>query len=126
VRGKTVAVLGLTFKPETDDMRDSPSIPIVGRLVGDGATIRAFDPEGMEQAVKFMPEGVQYCQNALDAAQGADVLVVITEWNEFRAMDPARLAQAMRGRVVVDLRNIYDPAAMRAAGFTYSGIGRAN
>jgi len=124
VRGKTIGVLGLTFKPETDDMRDSPSIPIIGRLAGDGAVIRAFDPEGMEQAVKHLPENVTYCQNALDAAKDADVLVVITEWNEFRALDPTRLAGAMRGRVIVDLRNIYDPAAMRAAGFTYAGIGR--
>ena len=125
VRGKTIAVLGLTFKPETDDMRDSPSIS--DRLPGwpsDGATIRAFDPEGMEQARAVLPGSVVYCRDALDAAAGADALVVITEWNEFRALSPDRLRDAMRGRVLVDLRNVYDPTAMRQAGFDYHGIGR--
>jgi UDPglucose 6-dehydrogenase len=124
VRGKTIAVLGLTFKPETDDMRDSPSLSIVSRLAGDGATIRAFDPEGMEQARPLLPEQVHYCADALDAAAGADALVLITEWNEFRALSPGRLRDAMRGRVLVDLRNVYDPIAMRQAGFDYHGIGR--
>jgi len=124
VRGKTIAVLGLTFKPETDDMRDAPSIPIVGRLVEDGATLRVYDPEGMEQARAVLPPEVMYCRDALDAAAGADILVVITEWNEFRAIEPARLREAMRGDVVVDLRNLYEPAAMRAAGFRYLSIGR--
>jgi UDPglucose 6-dehydrogenase len=124
VRGKTIAVLGLTYKPETDDMRDAPSIPIISRLVEDGATVRAFDPEGMDQAVPLLPPSVAYCQNALEAASGADALVVVTEWNEFRALAPERLAAAMRGRVVVDLRNVYDPEAMRAAGFEYQCVGR--
>jgi UDPglucose 6-dehydrogenase len=124
VRGKTIAVLGLTFKPETDDMRDAPSIPVVGRLVEDGATVRAFDPEGMEQARPLLPPGVVYCRDALDAASGADLLIVLTEWNEFRAIDPARLCEAMRGDLVIDLRNLYEPAAMRAAGFRYQSIGR--
>jgi UDPglucose 6-dehydrogenase len=124
VRGKTIAVFGLTFKPETDDMRDAPSIPIVGRLVEDGATIRAFDPEGMEQARPVLPPSVIYCRDALDAASGADLLIVITEWNEFRAIEPARLREAMQGDLVMDLRNLYEPAAMRAAGFRYQCIGR--
>jgi UDPglucose 6-dehydrogenase len=124
VRGKTIAVLGLTFKPETDDMRDAPSIPIVGRLVEDGATVRTYDPEGMEQARAVLPPSVTYCRDALDACAGADLLVVVTEWNEFRAIEPARLAAAMRGDQVVDLRNLYEPAAMRAAGFRYHSIGR--
>jgi UDPglucose 6-dehydrogenase len=124
VRGRTIAVLGLTFKPETDDMRDAPSVPIVGRLVEDGATVRAFDPEGMEQARPLLPECVVYCRDALDAADGADILVVVTEWNEFRAIEPQRLREAMRGKLVIDLRNLYEPAAMRAAGFVYSSIGR--
>jgi UDPglucose 6-dehydrogenase len=124
VRGKTVAVLGLTFKPETDDMREAPSIPIVLRLIEGGATVRAFDPEGMDQAAPLLPAGVVYCQNALEAATGADALVLTTEWNEFRALAPERLAAAMRGRVLVDLRNVYEPAAMRAAGFEYQCIGR--
>jgi UDPglucose 6-dehydrogenase len=124
VRGKTIAIFGLTFKPETDDMRDAPSIPIVGRLAEDGATIRAFDPEGMEQARAVLPTTVIYCRDALDAAQGADLLIVLTEWNEFRAIDPARLREAMHGDLVMDLRNLYEPAAMRAAGFRYQCIGR--
>jgi len=124
VRGKTIAVLGLTFKPETDDMRDAPSLAIVSRLAGDGAIIRAFDPEGMEQAKPLLPDGITYCAGALDAAKGADALVLITEWNEFRAIAPDRLRDAMAGRVLVDLRNVYDPAAMRAVGFEYHGIGR--
>jgi UDPglucose 6-dehydrogenase len=125
VRGRTIAVLGLTFKPETDDMRDSPALAIVSRLAGDGATIRAFDPEGMEQARPLLPESVIYCTDALDAVSGADALVVITEWNEFRALPPARLGEAMRGRVLVDLRNVYDPVAMRQYGFAYYDIGRS-
>jgi UDPglucose 6-dehydrogenase len=125
VRGKTIAILGLTFKPETDDMRDAPAVPIVDRLVEAGATVRAFDPEGMRQAQKILPPQVEYCRDAMHAAEGADALVVITEWNEFRALDPERLANVMRGRVLVDLRNIYDPAAMIKAGFDYTGIGRS-
>lgn len=124
VRGKTLAVLGLTFKPETDDMREAPSIPILWRLAEDGAVLRAYDPEGMEQAKKLLPPGITYCTDALDAARGADALLLLTEWNEFRALSPERLAGAMQGRVLVDLRNVYDPAAMRAAGFEYQCIGR--
>ncbi len=124
VRGKTVAVLGLTFKPETDDMRESPSLPIVARLIGDGAIVRAFDPEGMDQARPLLPDAVVYCRDAMDAATGADALVLLTEWNEFRALSPARLAAAMHGTVVVDLRNVYDPVAMRQAGLAYQSIGR--
>jgi UDPglucose 6-dehydrogenase len=124
VRGKTIGVLGLTFKPETDDMRDSPSIPIVSRLIEDGATVRAYDPEGMQQARAVLPDSLVYCHDALDAVAGADVLVLITEWNEFRALSPVRLRDAMRGRVMVDLRNVYDPVAMRQSGFEYHGIGR--
>ena len=124
VRGKTIAVLGLTFKPETDDMRDAPSLSIVSRLVSDGARIRAFDPEGMDQARPLLPPDVEYCRDALDAASGADALVLVTEWNEFRALSPARLRDTMRGQVLVDLRNVYDPLAMRRAGFSYHGVGR--
>ena len=125
VRGKTIAILGLTFKPDTDDMRDSPAIPIVSRLLEDGADVRVYDPEGMEAARTLLPWSVTYCRDALDAAQGADATVLITEWNQFRALSPARLAAAMRGRVLIDLRNIYDPVAMRRAGLEYHGIGRA-
>ena len=124
VRGKTIAVLGLTFKPETDDMRDAPSLSIVARLAGEGAAIRAFDPEGMQQAKPLLPGSVTYCRDAFDAARGADALVLITEWNEFRALSPTRLRDAMRGTVLVDLRNVYDPVAMRQAGFHYHCVGR--
>jgi UDPglucose 6-dehydrogenase len=124
VRGKTVAVLGLTFKPETDDMRDAPSLPIVARLVEDGATVRAYDPQGMDQARPMLPPSVVYCRDAMDAVQQADALLVLTEWNEFRALAPARLRQAMRGGVAIDLRNVYEPAAMVDAGFAYHSIGR--
>ena len=124
VRGKTIAVLGLTFKPETDDMRDSPAIAVVARLAEDGAKVRAYDPEGMDAARPMLPATVEYCRDAMDAAQGADALVLVTEWNQFRAISPARLAATMRGRVLVDLRNVYDPVAMRQAGFAYHGIGR--
>ena len=124
VRGKTIAIFGLTFKPETDDMRDAPSIPIVGRLAEDGAHIRAFDPAGMEQARPMLPQSVAYCRDALDAATGADLLVVVTEWNEFRAIAPERLREAMRGDLIVDLRNMYERASMVAAGLRYQSIGR--
>jgi len=124
VRGKTIAVLGLTFKPETDDMRDSPSLTIVSRLVDDGARIRAFDPEGMETAKPLLPPSVTYCADAPDAVTGADAVVVVTEWNEFRALAPARLKALMSGNVVVDLRNIWDPVAFRQAGLRYQSIGR--
>ncbi len=124
VRGRTVAIFGLTFKPETDDMRDAPSVPIVGRLAEDGALIRAFDPAGMEQARPMLPDSVLYCRDALDAAAGADLLVVVTEWNEFRAIAPERLREAMRGDLIVDLRNMYERASMEAAGLRYLSIGR--
>ena len=110
VRGKTIAVLGLTFKPETDDMRDAPSLSIVSRLAGDGATIRAFDPEGMDQARQLLPDGVIYCtRRAGCRARAPTRWCSITEWNEFRALAPTRLRDAMRGHVVVDLRNVYRP-----------------
>jgi UDPglucose 6-dehydrogenase len=126
VRGKTIAVLGLTFKPETDDMRDAPSLSIVSRLVEEGATVRAFDPEGMTAARPLLPEEVVYTQDALQALEGADALVLITEWNEFRALSPERLTKSMRGRVVVDLRNVFDPAPMKQAGLDYTSVGRPN
>jgi UDPglucose 6-dehydrogenase len=124
VRGKRIGVLGLTFKPETDDMRDAPAIPIVSRLVEDGARVRAYDPEGIDQARPLLPPTVEYARDAIDAAADCDALVIITEWNEFRAIAPERLAEAMRGRIVVDLRNVYDPAVMAAAGFAYHSVGR--
>ena len=124
VHGKTVAVLGLTFKPETDDMRDAPSVAIVNRLAEEGALIRAYDPVGMDHARTMLPGSVAYCTDAYDAVAGADVLVLVTEWNEFRALAPDRLCALMRGRLVMDLRNVFDPAAMVRAGLDYHGIGR--
>ena len=124
VRSRTVAIFGLTFKPETDDMREAPSLPIIWRLIEDGANVRVFDPEGMAQARPLLPEAVTYCRDALHAAEAADALVIATEWNEFRALAPERLRASMSGRVIVDLRNIYDPAAMLDAGFSYHCLGR--
>lgn len=124
VKGKTVAVLGLTFKPETDDMRDAPSLDIVPGLIGRGAAVRAHDPQGMKEAKHLLPESVAYCEGPYEAAQGADALVIVTEWNEYRALDLARLAETMRGKVLVDLRNVYRPGETEPFGFTYSGIGR--
>lgn len=124
VAGKTVAVLGLAFKPETDDMRDSPSLVVVPQLVAAGATVRAFDPAAMDNARPLLPAAVQYASGAMEALAGADALVLLTEWNEFRALAPARLKAAMHGDVLLDLRNVYDPEAMRAAGFRYASIGR--
>ena len=124
VAGKTIAVLGLTFKPETDDMRDAPSLSVLPPLAAAGARLRAFDPEGAAYARQLLPASVEYAANALDAAEGADALVLLTEWNEFRALSPQRLRRAMRGKVLLDFRNVYDPEAMRAAGFRYHSIGR--
>jgi UDPglucose 6-dehydrogenase len=124
VAGKTIAVLGLTFKPNTDDMREAPSLEIVPRLQAAGARIRAFDPEGMDEARKLL-DAVDWCENAYDALAGAHAMVIVTEWNEFRALDLARVKATMANPLMVDLRNIYDPEEMAAAGFDYSCIGRA-
>ncbi len=123
LNGKTVAVLGLTFKPNTDDMRESPSLEIVPALQNAGATVRAFDPEGMEEAKKLLNH-VIWCDGAYDTMTGADVLVIITEWNEFRALDLERVKSLMKTPLMVDLRNIYEPAAMIEKGFDYHSIGR--
>lgn len=124
VEGKLVAVLGLAFKPETDDMRESPSLPLIRGLISRGAKVQAYDPQAMEIARPLLPKEVRLAQNVTEALMSADILVLITEWNEFRVLAPARLQELMQGRVVVDLRNVYDPAPLRAAGFTYVGIGR--
>ncbi len=123
VERKTIAVLGLTFKPNTDDMRDSPSLTIVPALQRAGAAVRAFDPEGMDEARKLL-DGVQFCNSAYDAMDGADAVVIVTEWNEFRALDLKRVKSLLRSPTVIDLRNIYKPADMAEAGFFYFSIGR--
>jgi UDPglucose 6-dehydrogenase len=122
-RGKTVAVLGLTFKPNTDDMREAPSIPLIEMLRDMGAKVRVYDPAGMAQARQVLPE-VSYCEDSYDCAKAADVLVIVTEWEEFRALDLTRLKAAMAQPVIVDLRNIYRPEDLALHGFVYRGIGR--
>ena len=123
LRDKTVAVLGLTFKPNTDDMRDAPSIPLITALHDMGAKVRAYDPVGMEQAKKMLPE-LTYCEDAYECAEGADALALVTEWEQFRALDLARLKTLMAKPVVVDLRNVYRPDEMVKLGFTYVSVGR--
>ncbi|MDB2390315.1 UDP-glucose/GDP-mannose dehydrogenase family protein [Alphaproteobacteria bacterium] len=124
VAGKVVAILGLAFKPETDDMRDSPSLDIVRALVDAGAQIKAYDPKAMEEARHMLDDSVSYCDSAAACIADADAVVIVTEWNEFRALTAQHFITAMRGKVLIDLRNIYDDAQMRDAGLTYSSIGR--
>jgi len=124
VAGRRLAVLGLTFKPNTDDMRDSPSLAILPRLIEAGATIRAFDPEGMGEAKKLLP-GLAYCSDAYETMEDAAALVLLTEWNAFRALDLARVRQLLADPLVIDLRNIYEPDEMTAAGLSYVSVGRA-
>jgi UDPglucose 6-dehydrogenase len=121
--GKTVAVLGLSFKPETDDMRESPAIGIVEQLKAEGASIRAFDPVAMNVAKSFL-QGVEYCEDEYEAAHGSDALVIVTEWNQFRSLDLNRLRKEMRQANIVDLRNIYQPDTVKACGFQYVSVGR--
>ena len=122
-RGKTVAVLGLTFKPNTDDMRDAPSLAIVQALEDAGVKVRGYDPEGMEQARPLMPK-LALCASPYEAAAGADAVVLVTEWDVLRALDLKRIARSMRGRTLVDLRNIYPPEDVRAAGLEWHGVGK--
>ncbi|MBY4609612.1 UDP-glucose/GDP-mannose dehydrogenase family protein [Rhizobium sp. 9T] len=122
IRGKKIAILGLTFKPNTDDMRDSPAIAIIQTLQDNGAQVVGYDPEGMENARKVI-ENIEYASGPYEAAAGADALVIVTEWNQFRALDFNRLKQSMRAPVLVDLRNIYRSDEIRKHGFTYTGIG---
>ncbi|MEM6974292.1 MAG: UDP-glucose/GDP-mannose dehydrogenase family protein [Pseudomonadota bacterium] len=121
--GRQILILGVTFKPNTDDMRDSPALTVVPALIGGGATVRVIDPQGRKEGADLLP-GVEWQSDPYAAAEGADAIVVLTEWNEFRALDLARLAGAMASPVMVDLRNIYTPADARAAGFDYSSVGR--
>lgn len=121
--GKTVGVLGLAFKPDTDDIREAPSIKIAGDLLKAGAKVRAYDPAAMESARRVMRD-ILYCEDEYEAARGSDVLVVVTEWNQFRRLDMDRLKQLMREPNIVDLRNLYEPDAMRSAGFNYLAMGR--
>lgn len=122
--GKTIAVLGLTFKPETDDMRDAPALAILPALLEKGAIIRAHDPQGVEEAKKVLPPGIEYCGDIYETLTEADAVVLLTEWNAYRGLDLERVRSLMRGDVFVDLRNVYEPARMREAGFRYDSVGR--
>ncbi len=125
LKGKTIAILGLTFKPNTDDMRDSASLKIIPALLDAGAKIRAHDPKGMEEAKALLKQpGITWCDEVYETMQGADALALVTEWNEFRALDLDRARSVMKASVIVDLRNIYDPAEMAEAGFKYVSVGR--
>ena len=123
VSGKTIAVLGLAFKPNTDDMRDAPSLTIIPKLQDGGATIRAYDPEAMKEA-KHLFSDVTYTEGPYEAIDGADALVIITEWDEFRALNLQRIKSLLKTPIIIDLRNIYRPETMKMQGFTYANIGR--
>ena len=122
--GKTLAVLGLTFKPETDDMRDSPAVSIIPALIERGARIRAHDPQGMEEARKVLPDSVEYCDDIYSTIDGAHAVILLTEWNAYRGLDLERVLAHMEGTTFVDLRNVYEPEDMRRAGFDYVCVGR--
>jgi UDPglucose 6-dehydrogenase len=125
VKGKTIAVLGLAFKPETDDMRDSPTIPLIAGLQKEGASIRAYDPQAMKNAARFFSD-VTFCRDAYETADGADALVIATEWNEFRSLKLERIRTLLKQPVIIDLRNVYDPERMKSEGFTYVSVGRGD
>ena len=124
VADKVIAVLGLTFKPETDDMRDAPSLTILPALIERGAVIRAHDPQGMEEAKKELPDRVHYFDDIYAAIDGADAVVLMTEWNQYRGLPLERLKSSMKGDVFVDLRNVYERDLMESKGFQYSCVGR--
>jgi UDPglucose 6-dehydrogenase len=124
LKGKTVAVWGLAFKPRTDDMREAPAIPIIERLLAHGATVRAYDPAATREARRLFKDRIVLCEKSYDALSGADALAVVTEWNEFREPDFEKMRSLLRAPVVFDGRNIYSPEHMRALGFTYFSIGR--
>jgi UDPglucose 6-dehydrogenase len=121
---KVIAVLGLTFKPETDDMRDSPSLAILPALADKGAIIRAHDPEGVDEARSLLPDSIHYFNSIDEAIQSADAIVLMTEWNEYRGLDLNKVKEAMNGNVFVDLRNVYEKSMMEQAGFDYHCVGR--
>ncbi len=124
LHGKTVALFGLAFKPNTDDMREAPSVELARMLLAKGACVRGYDPVAMNVATRVLPDGVQLAQGPYECATGADAVIIVTEWNEFKQLDLAELKQTMKQPVLIDARNIYEPGIVRAAGFTYYGIGR--
>jgi UDPglucose 6-dehydrogenase len=126
LQGKAIAVLGLTFKPNTDDLRESVSLDLIPALLARGAAVRTFDPAGMPHARRLLDARVTFCHDAYEAATGAAAVVILTEWNQFRSLDFVRLTEVMRERVLVDLRNVYRPEDVAAAGFIYHSIGRGS
>lgn len=124
LKGKTLAVLGLSFKPNTDDIRDAPSVPIIKTLLKEGAKIRAYDPVSMEEAEKILPE-IKYCKDPYNTLKGADALIIMTEWNQFRNLELDKIKALLNSPIFFDLRNIYDPQKMREKGFHYYSVGRA-
>ena len=124
LRGKTIGILGLSFKPNTNDIRESSSIAIIQGLLTMGAKVKAFDPAAMEEAKAVLPEVVEYGKDAYDVAKGADVLVLVTEWNQFRRLDLQRIRGLLKNPIFIDLRNVYDPDQMKRLGFNYCGVGR--
>ncbi|HKW85466.1 MAG TPA: UDP binding domain-containing protein, partial [Nitrospiraceae bacterium] len=124
LRGKTVALLGLSFKPNTNDIREAPALTIAERLLAEGAVLRVYDPTALEEGTKVL-RGAIPCADAYDAARGADALVLVTEWNQFRNLDFARIKTALRRPILIDLRNVYEPDRIAALGFHYVSVGRA-
>ena len=123
LKGKTIAVLGLAFKQNTDDIRQSPSIDIIKLLLKEGANIRCFDPLAMDNTKKILPD-ITYCENEYEVAEGSDCLVIATEWNQFRNLDLLKIKKLLKSPILLDLRNLYDPAALKSLGFVYEGVGR--
>jgi len=123
--GKTIAILGLTFKPETDDMRDSPALAILPALADKGATVRAHDPQGVEEAKPLLPESITYVDDIYETLDGADAVVLMTEWNAYRGLDMNEVKKRMKGNAFIDLRNVYEPETMKEAGFDYVCVGRS-
>jgi UDPglucose 6-dehydrogenase len=123
LEGKTIGVLGLSYKPNTDDMRDAPAVDVIKLLRREGAAVRAFDPVAMNVARKLI-SNIAFCANAYEVAEGADALVVLTEWNEFKQLDMSRIRSAMKQPILIDGRNIYQPEDLKQLGFTYRGVGR--
>jgi UDPglucose 6-dehydrogenase len=122
--GKTIGVLGLTFKPETDDMRDAPALSILPALIEKGAQVKAHDPQGMHEAKGMLPASVHYCDEAYEVFRDVDVVVLMTEWNVYRGLDLKRAGALMKDKVFVDLRNVYERGSMEAEGFRYWSVGR--
>jgi len=124
LKNKTIAMLGLAFKQNTDDVRDSPAITIINELLKEGAIIKAYDPQAMGNARRIFGNKILYCKDEYEAANNSDILVIVTDWNQFRGLDLQRIKQIMKGPILADLRNVLDPVAVKENGFLYEGVGR--